>query len=317
MSTKTIEQKARAYDEALKKARFYHGNCPSEPERKKLEGMFPVLRESEDEKIRKELLAVINDLVLPDEQKARFNAWLEKQKEPHYTKRNALFDKCVENCDPEVMKKVSDEVDEMLEKEQKPNFDTHWENGSIVCEQKEQKPADLPAGFYVTLPDGKKYYAKEMRCNGMNVKVVEPKPAEWSEEDELMMKAVIGILDESDHPKLCSWLKSLRPQPKQEWSKEDENIYNKALDAIYYKDLNDKDEVVDALKALCDLISRKRKVIPPYAHWKPSEEQMEALKCAIADVARFSKRGGRQVELENEPYYSALHSLYCNLEKLI
>ena len=44
----------------------------------------------------------------------------EKQKEPHYTKRNALFDKCVENCDPEVMKEVSDKVDEMLEKEQKP-----------------------------------------------------------------------------------------------------------------------------------------------------------------------------------------------------
>lgn len=45
---------------------------------------------------------------------------LKKQKEPHYTKRNALFDKCVENCDPEIMKRVSDEVDEMLEKEQKP-----------------------------------------------------------------------------------------------------------------------------------------------------------------------------------------------------
>lgn len=52
-------------------------------------------------------------------------------------------------------------------------------------------------------------------------------------------------------------------------------------------------------------------------HWKPSEEQMEALKCAIEDIAKFSKRGGRQVEFENEPYYMALHSLYCNLEKLM
>lgn len=43
--------------------------------------LFPELKESEDERIRKELLAVINDLVLPDEQKARFNAYLEKQKE--------------------------------------------------------------------------------------------------------------------------------------------------------------------------------------------------------------------------------------------
>ncbi len=44
----------------------------------------------------------------------------EKQKEPHYTKRNALFDKCVAECDPAVMKEVSDEIDEMLGKEQKP-----------------------------------------------------------------------------------------------------------------------------------------------------------------------------------------------------
>ena len=34
---------------------------------------------NEDEKVRQELLAVINDLVLPDEQQSRFNAWLEKQ----------------------------------------------------------------------------------------------------------------------------------------------------------------------------------------------------------------------------------------------
>ena len=41
-------------------------------------------------------------------------------KKQNYTKHNALFDKCVENCDPATMKRVSDEVDEMLEKEQNP-----------------------------------------------------------------------------------------------------------------------------------------------------------------------------------------------------
>lgn len=47
---------------------------------------------------------------------------IEKQRKPHFTKRNALFDKCVENCDPKVMKRVSDKIDAMLEKEkeQKP-----------------------------------------------------------------------------------------------------------------------------------------------------------------------------------------------------
>lgn len=47
--------------------------------------IFPELAESEDEKIRKELIAVINDLVLPDEQQSRFIAWLEKQREQRPT----------------------------------------------------------------------------------------------------------------------------------------------------------------------------------------------------------------------------------------
>ena len=55
----TVEEKAKAYDEALEQARFYHGNCPSEPERKKLEGMFPVLCESEDERIKKEIVSAL------------------------------------------------------------------------------------------------------------------------------------------------------------------------------------------------------------------------------------------------------------------
>lgn len=142
----TQEEKARAYDEALERAKFYHGNCPSEPERKKLEEMFPKLRESENERIRKELVEYLtvtrqSDFVSrPDRQR-----WIE-----------------------------------YLEK------------------QKEQKPSDFPAGFYVTLPDGKKYYTKEMRCKGMNIKVVEPKPAEWSEEDEKMLNSVIRLISHFD-----------------------------------------------------------------------------------------------------------------------
>lgn len=38
----------------------------------------------------------------------------EKQKEPHYTKRNALFDKCVENCDPKTVEEVNKRVDDII-----------------------------------------------------------------------------------------------------------------------------------------------------------------------------------------------------------
>lgn len=67
------------YEEALKRARdmMSHG----EVRREDMEYLFPELSESEDEKIRKELLAVVNDLVLPSKQQSRFVAWLEKQNE--------------------------------------------------------------------------------------------------------------------------------------------------------------------------------------------------------------------------------------------
>ena len=37
-----------------------------------------------------------------------------KKEQPVVKKSNALFDKCVENCDPAVMKEVSDNIDKML-----------------------------------------------------------------------------------------------------------------------------------------------------------------------------------------------------------
>lgn len=96
--------------------------------------IFPKLKdelsESEDERTRKEIIALVRAHVTPNGTclvrggsitREKAEAWLEKQKEPRYTKRNALFDECVKNCDPEIMKKVSDEIDAMLEKEQKEN----------------------------------------------------------------------------------------------------------------------------------------------------------------------------------------------------
>ena len=119
----TTEEKAKAYEEALERAKKYNVDDAYQGTIVKL--IFPELRESEDERIRKAIIKSIEEDSSVYEQevsKEQMIAYLEKQKEPHYTKRNALFDKCVENCDPAVMKKVSDEVDEMLEKEQKSNF---------------------------------------------------------------------------------------------------------------------------------------------------------------------------------------------------
>ena len=83
----TQEEKAKAYDEALSKARFYYGNCPLEPEKKKLEKLFPQLCESEDERIRKELIFFLKEEVPQCSIKEHadklkeFVSYLEKQKD--------------------------------------------------------------------------------------------------------------------------------------------------------------------------------------------------------------------------------------------
>jgi hypothetical protein len=76
------------YNKALEKAKFYYNNCPSNPEKNKLEGMFPVLKESEDEKIRKALIEVFKKKLERGYEWVEYGIpnrsvldWLEKQKE--------------------------------------------------------------------------------------------------------------------------------------------------------------------------------------------------------------------------------------------
>lgn len=79
MKELSIEEKAKAYDKALEKAKTLKEISTNTEVVGYMDELFPELKESEDERVRKELLAVINDLVLPDDQQSRFVAWLEKQ----------------------------------------------------------------------------------------------------------------------------------------------------------------------------------------------------------------------------------------------
>jgi len=152
----------KAYKDALERAKMILCNIPEgSASVRDIETIFPELRESDDERIRKKVEEAIRGFLTNPIDADELLAYLEKQKElfksgrglyyydgektvymgcpateenpydfamsqqeekkePHFTKRNALFDKCVENCDPEIMKRVSDEIDTMLEKEQKP-----------------------------------------------------------------------------------------------------------------------------------------------------------------------------------------------------
>lgn len=266
----TQEEKAKAYDKALEIAKSYYGPACNEF----LDTIFPELAESEDEKIRKWIITHLENNYKGNYWATQAIAWLEKQKDLNkmIVVSPEVWDNAISDAyengkkDDEKQKElhyVNKRVDDIMNmpelsafEQALTNFIGYWEDdeehwpsqfvkkhGKHILDmareelQKEQKPVDLPAGFYVTLPDGKKYYTKEMRCNGMNVKVVEPKPAEWSVEDKSFYDSIMcEVIKEGMHPtpEQANWFKLLPErfnlQPKQEWSEEDEKMLNLAIE---------------------------------------------------------------------------------------
>lgn len=143
-----------------------------------------------------------------------------------------------------------------------------------------------------------------------------PKPAEWSEEDESYLKTVINEMEankkearEYEHKKydtIISWLKSLQPQPKVEWSKEDRRKLNRIYEILGYaaddKGFLTSKRIIGDNEAieLQDFLKSLR----PQPYWKPSEEQMEALRRSV-----FQKF------ITNEEF-DVLETLYNDLKKL-
>jgi len=119
-------------------------------------------------------------------------------------------------------------------------------------------------------------------------------PFEWSEEDETISNAIIKKLIGSDalsvdlQSAIC-WVSNVkdRVQPKQEWSKEDEAFYQRLEQIVCKVD-------IEAFQGDRDLHSWLKHLVPQN-RWKPSKEQMEALK----DLCCYSKSTGKGALLCN------------------
>ena len=118
----------------------------------------------------------------------------------------------------------------------------------------------------------------------LELKKKEGNSAEYSEEDDAFRDLLICIL-KTEHPngvftmsaehmsalkctvmpvdRIIDWLRSLRPQPKQEWSEGIKKQLDEISDYLKYKG---REEDADFIRHL-----------RPQPHWKPSKEQMEAL----------------------------------------
>lgn len=156
----TIEEKAKAYDEALERAKAYHRNELSGTRKEITEYIFPELRENEDERIRKAIYGTIfctaPELVsLHGTTKDNALAWLEKQKEQK-EKATSTLAKVLEDFAEKFRRLLKtkgidyvptnnfwNNIAIAYSKQEKLDFDKWYDDLMIPEEkQKEQKPAD-------------------------------------------------------------------------------------------------------------------------------------------------------------------------------
>lgn len=136
----------------------------------------------------------------------------------------------------------------------------------------------------------------------------------WSEEDEKMCQETIDWFEkkcfpyalESENParESIKWLKSLKdrvqPQPKQDWSKKDEDAWRTLL--FNFENMNQKYLWGDGENCyVIDIINFLKSLKP---HWKPTEEQMDILKKVRENLCMGGEWG------------KGLQSLYNDLKNL-
>ena len=286
------------------------------------EDIFPDLKESEDERMRKQCIQLLKDAYSTRHDAIECIAYLERQKDL-FKEGRGLYMYDGENVVLMCAAPVENPYDFAI---------------SLQEGQKEQKPSDLPADKDFPPLEGidaikAEYYDKGFKA-GFDRCVDSIKPAEWSEEDDQHVASLLArlhgmcekgatftrtrfaISEDKD------WLKSLRPQPKQEWSEEDKKkkeriikileqanenwriaqgsvpfgeliTWLKSLRPHPKKELDKEDETrrTNAIILLQTPILRKvyqqgeidkavewLRNLRPNPHWKPSEEQMEALR---------------------------------------
>lgn len=154
----------------------------------------------------------------------------------------------------------------------------------------------------------------EWDADKKELKKIEQKSTEWSEEDETRLTNIIIMLKEgashhfikNDITKSVDWLKSLRPQ-KDNWRRVTKEAYFKEPILVQRKDKSDSWEGYRVcndytLNPNIDERYIRVKDINPQNRWKPSQKQMDAL---------------RQAERKEETNHFVLNSLIADLEKII
>ena len=217
----TQEEKAKAYDEALEAARKELKQDLHESGVCAIQRIFPELRESEDERIRRTLVEYFGPGAQLDFIRGvpiqKIRDWLEKQKE------------CVADSS-----KTSAEEDESIRKFLVDYF-TSYKIGNVATKLNGvriddilnylEKQKELPFVKDVVLGLPGLYFYDGERMHFQGTPAIEE---EWSEEDEEMLNSCISSIEEAKENRYAyketdgdtsydheiAWLKSIRPSWK-------------------------------------------------------------------------------------------------------
>ena len=253
----TQEEKAKAYDEAVKRAKAAIDVAAD----KDLVGgvvktILPELRESEseDERVRKALInlvCTVGEYYLPKlEARNKMLDYLEKQKEqkPEWSEEDENIIKNHESSKDTILKRLKSlrpqSKDEIYkEKDEAFKLGKHQLAIKFMNYLDENRPEGK-----MSLSNGEcEDIDKAFKENDWAkiIRYAEKYLFHWksNEEDEKDIAHIIEILDDcyafgrhdlskTEHENLVNKLKSLRPQPKQEWSEEDERLYKCVLKTL-------------------------------------------------------------------------------------
>ena len=237
-----------------------------------IECTFPELAESEDEMIRKSIIECVKEQIRQGNylniNVDKAIAYLEKQKDSKWSPSEDEMGVLYKLC--YLSNQITDEDDTKLTRLyqdlKREYFNGHsFENMFPSGKQKEQKPNDDP------LNDPKFINGFD---TGREVQRIfdEKKPAEWSEEDSIKIGTLSSII----------------------------------FDYAFYKDaLDENNDLTGEYAELENWLKYLPERFNLQPHWKPSEEQMKALKYAAYHM------------LPGEEYRDVLFSLFKDLKELM
>ena len=212
----TTEEKAKAYDEALEKARQFSEHPDLEDSGGIVEYIFPELKESEDEMIRKTLITYMKSVIDINGIKGEtIIAWLEKQAEKPV------------NTTMQEKAEIDNAFTRMMLKPQVDGFDAEL---NALLKKYEHLPKEDVAeclSFYLGVVQGDKPqvicpYCKNASCTYVDGHWLcldchrEFNIKKWSEEDEENFRDIISAIHSvayqttEDEVSRIDWLKSLK-----------------------------------------------------------------------------------------------------------